>query len=136
MSGGLFNVRTINTPINESSIGAVNDFTGAGYGLLKPETEPNYEETKRINDMIGYLTQPNKTFIENSLEPFKVNSISTDLHAQYALNASFYNGLIGKQDDFVYKRQLYIPKAYPNHFYNPQKTAPVLDGISNPAYPI
>ena len=103
---------------------------------MKHETEPNYEETKRINDKFGYLLQPTSTFIENPLEKFKVNSISTDLHSQYALNASFYNGLIGKQDDFVYGRELYIPKAYPNHFYNTQKTAPVLDGISNPAYPI
>jgi hypothetical protein len=136
MSGGLFNVRTINTPINENSIGAVNEFTGRGYGLLKPETEPNYKETKRINDMIGYLTQPNKTFIENPLEPFKINSIANDIHLQYGLNASYYNGLIGKQDDFVYNRQLYIPKAYPNHFYNPQRDAPVLSGITEPAYPI
>jgi hypothetical protein len=135
MSGGLFG-KTNYSPVNPISIGAVNQFNGAGYGLLKPETEQNYKETKRINDKFGYLTQPTKTFIENPLEAFKINSISTDLHAQYALNASYYNGLIGKQDDFVYNRQLYIPPSYPNHFYNPQKTAPVLDGISNPAYPI
>jgi len=135
MSGGLF-VKTNYSPVNPISIGAVNEFTGRGYGLLKPETEQNYKETKRINDKFGYLTQPTKTFIENPLEAFKVNSISTDLHAQYALNASYYNGLIGKQDDFVFKRELYIPPSYPNHYYNTQPNAPVLSGISNPAYPI
>jgi len=135
MSAGLFG-RTNYSPVNPISIGAVNDFTGAGYGLLKSETEPNYEDTKRINDKFGYLLQPTSTFIENPLEPFKTNSIANDMHLQYGLNQSFYNGLIGKQNDFVYNRQLYYPPCYPNHFYNPQKTAPVLDGISNPAYPI
>jgi hypothetical protein len=135
MSAGLFG-RTNYTPVNPNSISSINDFTGGGYGLLKPETEPNYEETKRINSMIGYLTQPTSTFIENPLEAFKTNSIANSMHLQYGLNASYYNGLIGRVDDFVYQRQLYFPKAYPNHFYNPKKTAPVLDGISNPAYPI
>lgn len=135
MSGGLFG-KTNYSPVNPISIGSISQFNGAGYGLLKPETEPNYAETKRINDMIGYLTQPTKPFIENPLEPFKINSIANDLHAQYALNASYYNGLIGKVDEFVYNRELYIPKTYPNHFYNPQKNAPVLSGITEPAYPI
>lgn len=135
MSGGLFG-RTEYFPTTNNYQGAINQFNGGGYGLLKPQTEPNYEQTKRINEQIGYLTQPNKTFIENPLEPFKVNSIATDLHAQYGLNASYYNGLIGKVDEFVYGRELYIPKAYPNHFYNPQKSAPVLSGITEPAYPI
>lgn len=136
MSGGLFNVKTNYSPVNPISIGAINDFTGAGYGLLKPETEPNYEDTKRINNMIGYLTQPTSTFIQNPLEPFKTNSIANDIHLQYGLNQSFYNGLIKKQNDFVFKRELYYPPCYPNHFYNTQKNAPVLAGISNPAYPI
>ena len=135
MSGGLFG-KTNYSPVNPISIGSIPQFNGAGYGLLKPETEPNYAETKRINNMIGYLTQPTKPFIENPLEPFKINSIANDLHAQYALNASYYNGLIGKVDEFVYNRELYIPKTYPNHFYNPQKNAPVLSGITEPAYPI
>lgn len=135
MSGGLFG-KTNYSPVNPISISSISQFNGGGYGLLKPETEPNYEQTKRINDQIGYLTQPTYNFIENPLEAFKVNSIANDLHAQYALNASYYNGLIGKVDDFVYRHELYIPKAYPNHFYNPQKNAPVLSGITEPAYPI
>ena len=135
MSGGLFGY-TYPEARTDNYQGSISTFTGGGYRLLKPETEPNYEQTKRINDQIGYLTQPTKTFIDNPLERFKVNSIATDLHAQYALNASYYNGLIGKTNDFVYGRELYFPKAYPNHFYNPQKSAPVLSGITEPAYPI
>jgi hypothetical protein len=135
MSGGLFG-KTNYSPVNQNSIGAINQITGGGYRLLKPETEPVYEETKKINDKFGYLLQPNHTFIENPLEPFKTNSIANDIHLQYGLNASYYNGLIGKVDEFVYGREVYIPKAYPNHYYNPYKSSPVLSGISNPAYPI
>lgn len=135
MSGGLFG-RTEYFPTTDNYQGSISTFTGGGYRLLKPETEPNYEQTKRINDQIGYLTQSTKTLIENPLEKFKVNEIATNFHLQSSLNASYYNGLIGKVDDFEYGRELYFPKTYPNHFYNPQKSAPVLSGITEPAYPI
>jgi len=109
---------------------------GAGYGLLKYETETNYEETKRKNDLYGYLTQPTSIYHENPLEAFKINCFGRETHPTYGLNASYYNGLIGKQADKQFGEVVYFPKTYPQHFYNPYKNSPTYLGISSPSYPI
>lgn len=135
MSGGLFGYtsffsQTQNFNPDESLK------EGAGYGLLKYETEPNYEETKRKNDLYGYLTQPTTIHHENPLEPFKINSIGRETHPTYGLNASYYNGLLGKVNDKPFGTEVFFPKAYPDHFYNPYKNSPTYLGISSPSYPI
>lgn len=133
MSGGLFG-KTSYYPITENYQGSLSDING--YSINKSINDINYEKTKNDNDKFGYLLQPNYVFKENPLNKFTDNQVANNLHSQYALNASYYNGLIGKVDDFVYKRTIYIPKAFPNHFYNPQINAPVLKALSNPSYPI
>ena len=135
MSGGLFGYTSFYSETQDlNSKEALKN--GAGYGLLKYETEPNYKETTDINDKYGYLTQPIK-IIENpeNLKPFTINDISRTMDATYGLNASYYNGLVGKGNDFSYGRELYIPPTYPNHYYNTQKFAPIYTALNSPSYP-
>lgn len=135
MSGGLFGRTSFySTTQDLNTDKALKE--GAGIGLLRYETEPNYQRTKEINDQIGYLTQPSRPLIENPLDKFKINSISREWDGTYGLNASLYNGLIGKVNDKPFGTQLYFPKAYPNHYYNTRKYAPALSGMTEPAYPI
>jgi len=135
MSGGLFGYTSFYSETQDLNTKEALKH-GAGYGLLKYETEPNYKETKDVNDTYGYLTQPTK-IIDNpeNLKPFTINSISRTLDPTYGLNASYYNGLVGKGNDFSYGRELYIPQAYPNHYYNTQKFAPVYRALNSPSYP-
>lgn len=136
MSGGLFG-RTEYEPTTNNYQGAISSSTGGNFNkLTKLEGEANYEETKDINDKYGYLLQPNYIFKNNPLNAFRINSVARDIHLANSLNASYYNGLSDNKKDFVYQRELYIPKALPNHSYNPYKNAPVLSGITEPAYPI
>jgi hypothetical protein len=110
---------------------------GAGYGLLKYETEPNYKQTKDINSSIGYLTQPTKTLvIEPTLNPFTINDIGRTQNPTYGLNASWYHGLRDKKPEFNYGTEIYFPPAYPNHYYNTQKFAPIYNALNKPSYPI
>lgn len=135
MSGGLFGrTEFFSTTQNFNPDEALKE--GGGYGLLKYETEPNYEETKRVNDLYGYLTQPTTIHHENPLQPFKINSIGRETHPTYGLNASYYNGLLGKVNDKPFGTEVFFPKTYPQHFYNPWKSSPTYIGITSPSYPI
>ena len=52
------------------------------------------------------------------------------MELSYRLNASYHNGLISKFNDKPYGSEVYIPEAYPNHFYNNQQFSPLfLAGI-------
>lgn len=135
MSGGLFGYTSFYSETQDLNTKEAPK-QGAGYGLLRYETEPNYKQTYDINSKIGYLTQPTK-IIENpeNLQPFTINSIASTLQPAYGLNASYYNGLVGQGNDFSYGRELYIPQAYPNHYYNTQKFAPVFKALNSPSYP-
>lgn len=137
MSGGLFGGYTSYFPETQDFNPQEALQPGAGYGLLKYETEPNYKETKDINSTIGYLTQPTKTIEFNTnLKPFTINDISRTWDGTNGLNASWYHGLRDKTPDFNYGTELYYPKTYPNHFYNTQKFAPIYNALNNPSYPI
>lgn len=136
MSGGLFGFTSYYSETQDLNTNeALKE--GAGYGLLKNETEPNYKQTKDINDKIGYLTQPTKKIeLEPNLKPFTINDISRTMDWSYGLNASWYHGLRDKLPEFNYGTERYYPQAFPNHFYNPQKIAPVYNALNNPSYPI
>jgi hypothetical protein len=136
MSGGLFGFTSFYSETQDfNPQEALKE--GAGYGLLRYETEPNYKQTKDINDKIGYLTQPTKTIeLDPKLKPFTINDISRTMDGTYGLNASWYNGLRDKNPEFNYGTELYFPQAYPNHYYNTQKFAPIYNAINKPSYPI
>lgn len=136
MSGGLFGFTSYYSETQDfNPQEALKE--GGGYGLLKYETEPNYKQTKDINSQIGYLTQPTKTIeLDPNLKPFTINDIGRTMDGSYGLNASWYNGLRDKRPEFNYGVERHYPQAYPNHFYNPQKFAPVYTALNSPSYPI
>lgn len=108
---------------------------GAGYGLLRYETEPNYAETKTINSKFGYLTQPLLVVPEKPLTGATINDFSRTADPTYGLNASFYNNLIGRVDEFNYGTERHYPVTYPNHYYNTHKFSPVFMGLSGKRHP-
>ncbi len=102
---------------------------GPGYNVLIPEHQPVYAETK---NKFQELYQPIKEVeIPKVLGSFTINDIGRTLDPTYGLNASFYNGLIGKENEKSYAREIFIPQAYPNHYYNTQKFSPVFLASQN-----
>jgi len=96
---------------------------GQGYNLNRADHEPVYADTK---DKFQELYQPIRTTDMNKdLKEFTENDFSRTMHGTYRLNASYHNGLIGKVNDKPYGSEVYIPEAYPNHFYNTQKFSPI-----------
>jgi len=82
-----------------------------------------YADTK---DKFQELYQPIRTSdLTSEIKEFTDNDFSRTMHPTYGLNASYHNGLIGKFDDKSYGTEVYIPKAYPNHFYNNQQFSPL-----------
>lgn len=135
MSGGLFGKTSFYSETQDLNI-KESLKEGAGYGLLKYETEPNYEATKNINDKYGYLLQPTFIVNEKPLIGATINDFSRTADPTYGLNASYFNNLIGKIDEFSYGRELFIPPSYPNHYYNTQINSSAYLGLMGDRYPI
>ena len=95
---------------------------GQGYSVLKADHEPLYAETK---EKFQELYQPIRTVdATKDLNDFSQNDYGRTLDGSYRLNASYYSGLIGKMNEKPYGTEVYIPQAYPNHYYNTQKFSP------------
>ena len=135
MSGGLFG-RTEFVPTTQNYNIDKSIKTGAYNGVLKYETEPLYEDTKNMNDKYSYLLQPIHYYKYIPLKAHTINDYDRTAQPSYGLNASYYNGLIGKFEDMPHGTEVYFPKAYPNHFYNPFKSSPIYLGLTEPAYPL
>jgi len=107
------------TNIDESKWAKV----GQGYNLNKVEHEMIYAETK---EKFQELYQPIRTSdLTSEIKEFTDNDFSRTMHPTYGLNASYHNGLISKFNDKPYGTEVYIPVAYPNHFYNNQQFSPL-----------
>ncbi len=101
---------------------------GQGYNINKVEHEKVYAETK---DKFQELYQPIRTSdLTSEIKEFTDNDFTRTMHQTYGLNASYHNGLISKFNDKPYGTEVYIPEAYPYHYYNNQKFSPLfLAGI-------
>jgi len=96
---------------------------GQGYNVVKADHEPIYYETK---SKFQELYQPIKEIdATKQLNPFPINDIGRTFDPTYRINASYYNNLIGKEKEKPYGTEIYIPKSFPNHFYNTQNFSPV-----------
>jgi len=95
---------------------------GQGYNFLKADHDTVYNETKtKFQD----LYQPIKEFDHTKdLNPFTINDVGRTYDPSYGLHASFYNGLIGNPKEKPFGTEVYIPKSFPNHYYNTQKFSP------------
>ena len=84
----------------------------------------NQENTKSIEKYKEKL-QPatDNSKIPNEFKQFSNNSIAANFQPQASLFNSYYNGVSNKED-FVYKKEVYIPKVLPNHYYNSNKFSP------------
>jgi len=96
---------------------------GQGYNIVKADHEPIYYETK---SKFQELYQPIKEIdATKQLNPFPINDIGRTFDPTYRINASYYNNLIGQEKEKPYGTEIYIPKSFPNHFYNTQNFSPV-----------
>ena len=95
---------------------------GQGYNFLRADHEDVYKETKV---KFQELEQPIKEFdATEDLKDFSINDIGRTMNGTYGLNASYYNDLIGQENEKPYGTELYIPQSFPQHYYNTQKFAP------------
>ena len=81
----------------------------------------NFKETK---EKFGEHPKVNKTVIPNEFNDFTINSIAANFQPMARLNNSFYNGLATDDKHYSYGQQVYIPKSYPNHYYNTNTFSP------------
>jgi len=96
---------------------------GQGYNFLKLDHEPVYAETKlKFQELYQPIKEVDQT---GDLKPFTINDIGRTYDPTYRLNASYYSGLIGKENDKPFGTEIYIPPSYPNHYYNTQKISPL-----------
>ena len=95
---------------------------GQGYNVFKPEHDPVYYETKtKFQELYRPIKEVDNT---KELKEYPINNIGRTFDPLYRLNASYYNGLIGKANEKPYGTEIYIPQSYPNHFYNTNKFSP------------
>lgn len=96
---------------------------GQGYNVLRADHEPVYYETKA---KFQELYQPiREVDMDKDLKQFPINNIGRTLDPTFGLNASYYNTLIGKENEKPYGTEIYRPQSYPNHYYNTQQYSPV-----------
>lgn len=120
MSGGLFGFTSFMPTTSYKPEEWIKP--GQGYNVLKADHETVYAETK---DKFQELKQPIKEVnYTQDLKDFTYNDYGRTYHPTYGLNASYYNGLVGKADEKPFGTEVYIPQSYPSHFYNTQKFSP------------
>ncbi len=96
---------------------------GQGYNIVKADHEPVYYETKlKFQELYQPIKEIDAT---KELKSFPINDIGRTFDPTYRINASYYNNLIGKENDKPYGTEIYIPQSFPNHFYNTQKFSPI-----------
>jgi hypothetical protein len=82
----------------------------------------NFQETK---DKFGEYPKVNRQpVIQNEFNVIPINDIASQFQPMARLNNSFYNGLATDDKHYSYGQQVYIPKSYPNHYYNTNTFSP------------
>lgn len=104
-----------------------DEYYKVGYSVPWLQKMENFKETK---EKFGEYPKVNKTVIPDEFKDFTINDAAAQFQPMARLNNNFYNGLAIDDKHYSYKQQVYIPEAYPNHFYNTNMFSPVFLALS------
>ena len=104
-----------------------DEYYQVGYSVPWLQSMENFKETK---EKFGEYPKVNKTVIQDEFKDFTINDVAANFQPMARLNNSFYNGLAIDDKHYSYKQQVYIPKSYPNHYYNTNMFSPLFLAMS------
>jgi hypothetical protein len=81
----------------------------------------NFKETKEKS--IGY-PKVNIKEIPNDFNEATINDAAKQFNPVSNLFNNFYNGLSDYKKEYLYGHQVYVPEAYPSHYYNTNTFSP------------